>query len=125
MNWLNQRALGFVTLIGLLLAGCSGDTYPTEVTLQDAPRLINEAFKDEKDARVKTLASQTSELIKVSNFTAAHGSLSKLLSFPSIASEKRDLLAGVMITVSENLNKAAEQGDPQANQYLRGQSFGK
>jgi hypothetical protein len=39
--------------------------------------------------------------------------------------EQRDLIAGGMMAVAENLNKAAEQGNSEAGRYLKQQSFGK
>ena len=125
MTSINKLALGLLLAGAMAMGGCGGDTYPDEISLEDAPRLITEAFKDEKDASVKAMAGQVSQLIKVKNYTAAHGTIAQLLSVPSLASGQRSLLSGAMMTVAENLNKAAEKGDPQAGQYLRGRSFGK
>ena len=117
--------------LGLLLAGvfistgCGSDKYPTEMSLEDAPDIISEAFKDEKDADIKAMATQAVQLLTAQNYTAAHGVLNQLLSVPSLAKEQRDLLSGAVMTVAEKLNQAAEQGNPQADQYLKQRSFGK
>ena len=117
--------------LGLLLAGvfistgCGSDKYPTEMSLEDAPDIISEAFKDEKDADIKAMATQAVQLLTAQNYTAAHGVLNQLLSVPSLAKEQRDLLSSAVMTVAEKLNQAAEQGNPQADLYLKQRSFGK
>ena len=116
---------------GLLLAGvfvsagCGGDPYPTQMTLEDAPETIAEAFKDEKNPNIKSMATRATQLLKARNYTGAHGILKQLMSLPDLTPEQRDLLAGGMMAVAENLQKAAEQGNAQAGQYLKMQSFGK
>ncbi len=122
---IDKIAFGLL-LAGLLLsAGCSSDSYPTEMTLEDAPETIAEAFKDEKNANIKAMATQATQLLKARNYTGAHGILKQLMSLPDLTPEQRDLLAGGMMAVAENLQKAAEQGNAQAGQYLKMQSFGK
>ena len=117
--------------LGLLLAGvvvstgCGGDRYPTEMSLEDAPETIAEAFKDEKNPNIKSMATRATQLLKARNYTGAHGTLKQLMSLPDLTPEQRDLIAGGMMSVAENLNKAAEQGNAQAGQYLKMQSFGK
>ena len=117
--------------LGLLLAGvvvstgCGGDRYPTEMSLDDAPETIAEAFKDEKNPKIKSMATQATQLLKARNYTGAHGILKQLMSIPDLTPEQRDLIAGGMMAVAENLNKAAEQGNAQAGQYLKMQSLGK
>ena len=122
---IDKIAFGLL-LAGLLLsAGCSSDSYPTEMTLEDAPETIAEAFKDEKNANIKAMATQATQLLKARNYTGAHGILKQLMSLPDLTPEQRDLLAGGMMAVAENLQKAAEQGNAQAGRYLKQQSFGK
>jgi len=117
--------------LGLLLAGvvvstgCGGDRYPTEMSLEDAPETIAEAFKDEKNPNIKSMATRATQLLKARNYTGAHGILKQLMSIPDLTPEQRDLIAGGMMAVAENLNKAAEQGNAQAGQYLKMQSLGK
>ena len=117
--------------LGLLLAGvvvstgCGGDRYPTEMSLEDAPETIAEAFKDEKNANIKSMATRATQLLKARNYTVAHGVLKQLMTLPDLTPEQRDLIAGGMMAVAENLNKAAEQGNAAAGQYLKMQSFGK
>ncbi len=118
-------ALGLFLAGVIVSAGCGGDTYPTEVSIEEAPGLIAEAFKDEKNASLKSMATRATQLLKGKNYTGAHTALSQLLSVPSLAKGQRDLLSGVLMTVAENLNQAAEQGNPQANRYLEQRSFGK
>jgi hypothetical protein len=109
----------------LITVGCSSDKYPDELSLEDAPDIISEAFKDEKDADIKAMATQAVQLLTAQNYTVAHGVLNQLLSVPSLAKEQRDLLSSAVMTVAEKLNQAAEQGNPQADQYLKQRSFGK
>ena len=117
--------------LGLLLAGvvvstgCGGDRYPTEMSLEDAPETIAEAFKDEKNPNIKSMATRATQLLKARNYTGAHGVLKQLMSLPDLNPDQRDLIAGGMMAVAENLNKAAEQGNAAAGQYLKMQSFGK
>jgi len=47
------------------------------------------------------------------------------MGLPDLNPDQRDLIAGGMMAVAENLNKAAEQGNAAAGQYLKMQSFGK
>jgi len=71
------------------------------------------------------MAVQATQLLKSKNYTGAHGILKQLMSLKDLSAEQRDLIAGGLIAVAENLNKAAEQGNTQAAQYLKMQSFGK
>ena len=123
MNWLNQTALGFVALIGLLLAGCSGDTYPTEVTLEEMPNTIAEAFRDGKNPQIKQMAQQATQALKSRQYTVAHSLLRQLSALPELKQDQRDLIAAGVITVAENLQKAAANGNVQAQQHLQKQTF--
>ena len=95
------------------------------MSLEDAPETIAEAFKDEKNANIKAMATQATQLLKARNYTGAHGILKRLMTLPDLTPEQRDLIAGGMMAVAENLNKAAEQGNAQAGRYLKQQGFGK
>ncbi len=118
-------AFGLLLAGVLISTGCGSDKYPTEMTLEDAPETIAEAFKDEKNPNIKAMATRATQLLKARNYTGAHAILKQLMSLPDLTPEQRDLLAGGMMAVAENLNKAAEQGDAQAGRYLKQQSFGK
>ena len=125
MKLIEKVTLGLL-LAGLVIStGCGSDRYPTEMSLDDAPETIAEAFKDEKNPKIKSMATQATQLLKARNYTGAHGTLKQLMSLPDLTPEQRDLIAGGMMAVAENLNKAAEQGNAQAGQYLKMQSFGK
>ncbi|MEC7883326.1 MAG: hypothetical protein VYB35_10515 [Verrucomicrobiota bacterium] len=71
------------------------------------------------------MADQATSLLKAKNYKSAHGVLKRLMGLKNLNAEQRDLIAGGLMAVAENLNKAAEQGDAQASQYLKMQSFGK
>ena len=120
---LTQSALGFVLLAGLLLAGCSVDTYPTEVTLEELPNTIAEAFRDEKNAQIKQMAQQATQALKSRQYTVAHGLLRQLNALPNLTEEQQDLIAGGVLTVAENLQKAAASGNVQAQQHLQRQTI--
>ena len=125
MKLLEKVTLSLLLAGVFISTGCGSDKYPTEMSLEDVPDIISEAFKDEKDADTKAMATQAVQLLTAQNYTAAHGVLNQLLSVPSLAKEQRDLLSGAVMTVAGKLNQAAEQGNPQADQYLKQQSFGK
>ena len=125
MKLIEKVTLGLLFTGLLITVGCSSDKYPDELSLEDAPDIISEAFKDEKDADIKAMATQAVQLLTAQNYTVAHGVLNQLLSVPSLAKEQRDLLSSAVMTVAEKLNQAAEQGNPQADQYLKQRSFGK
>ncbi len=125
MRLIDKIALGLLLAGVLISTGCGSDKYPTEMTLEDAPETIAEAFKDEKNPNIKAMATRATQLLKARNYTGAHAILKQLMSLPDLTPEQRDLLAGGMMAVAENLNKAAEQGDAQAGRYLKQQSFGK
>ena len=125
MRLIDKIALGLLLAGVLISTGCGSDKYPTEMSLEDVPDTIAEAFKDEKNANIKSMAIRATQLLKARNYTGAHAILKQLMSLPDLTPEQRDLLAGGMMAVAENLNKAAEQGDAQAGRYLKQQSFGK
>jgi len=125
MKLIEKITLGLLFAGLLVSVGCGSDKYPNELSLEDAPETIAEAFKDEKNANIKSMATRATQLLKARNYTGAHGTLKQLLSLPELTPEQRDLIAGGMMAVAENLNKAAEQGNAQAGQYLKMQSFGK
>ena len=125
MTSINRMAFGLLLAGMLISTGCGGDKYPTEMTLEDAPETIAEAFKDEKNPNIKAMATRATQLLKVRNYTGAHGILKQLMTLSDLTPEQRDLIAGGMMAVAENLNKAAEQGNAQAGRYLKQQSFGK
>ena len=125
MKYIDKIILGLLLAGVLISTGCGSDKYPTEMTLEDAPETIAEAFKDEKNANIKSMATRATQLLKARNYTGAHAILKQLMSLPDLTPEQRDLLAGGMMAVAENLQKAAEQGNTQAGQYLKMQSFGK
>ena len=125
MKLIDKIALGLLLAGVLISTGCGSDKYPTEMSLEDAPETIAEAFKDEKNPNIKSMATRATQLLKARNYTGAHGTLKQLMSLPDLTPEQRDLIAGGMMAVAENLNKAAEEGNAQAGQYLKMQSFGK
>ena len=125
MKYIDKITLGLLLAGVLISTGCGSDKYPTEMTLEDAPETIAEAFKDEKNPNIKAMATRATQLLKARNYTGAHAILKQLMSLPDLTPEQRDLLAGGMMAVAENLQKAAEQGNTQAGQYLKMQSFGK
>ena len=125
-NLIKNSVVIFLTVVvSLSIVGCSGDKYPKEISLEDAPETISAAFKDEKDENIKAMADQATNLLKSKNYKAAHGVLKRLMALKDLDVEQRDLIAGGLMAVAENLSNAAEQGDAQAGQYLKMQSFGK
>ena len=127
MNNLYKNSAIFLSsiLFSLSIVGCSSDKYPKEMSLEDAPETISAAFKNEKDENIKAMADQATNLLKAKNYKAAHGVLKRLMALKDLDVEQRDLIAGGLMAVAENLSNAAEQGDAQAGQYLKMQSFGK
>jgi len=125
MRLIDKIALGLLLAGVLISTGCGSDKYPTEMSLEDVPDTIAEAFKDEKNANIKAMATRATQLLKSRNYTGAHGTLKQLMSLPDLTAEQRDLIASGLMSVAENLNKAAEQGNAQAGRYLKQQSFGK
>ena len=125
MRLINKIALGLLLAGVLISTGCGSDKYPTEMSLEDAPETIAEAFKNEKNANIKSMATRATQLLKSRSYTGAHGILKQLMTLPDLNPEQRDLIASGLIAVAENLNKAAEQGNAQAGRYLKQQSFGK
>ena len=125
-NLIKNSVVIFLTVVvSLSIVGCSGDKYPKEISLEDAPETISAAFKDEKDENIKAMADQATNLLKSKNYKAAHGVLKRLMVLKDLDTEQRDLIAGGLMAVAENLSKAADNGDAQAGQYLKMQSFGK
>jgi len=125
-NLIKNSLIIFSSVVfSLSISGCSSDKYPKEITLEDVPETISEAFKDEKDKNIKAMADQATNLLKSKNYKAAHSVLKRLMALKDLDVEQRDLIAGGLITVAESLSKAADEGDAQADQYLKMQSFGK
>ena len=125
MKYIDKITLGLLLAGVLISTGCGSDKYPTEMTLEDAPETNAEAFKDEKTPNITAMATRATQLLKARNYTGAHGILKQLMTLSDLTPEQRDLIAGGMMAVAENLNKAAEQGNAQAGRYLKQQSFGK
>ena len=125
MKLIEKAALGLLLAGVLISTGCGSDKYPTEMSLEEAPETIAEAFKNEKNANIKSMAIRATQLLKSRNYTGAHGILKQLMTLPDLNPEQRDLIASGLMAVAENLNKAAEQGNAQAGRYLKQQSFGK
>ena len=125
MKLIEKVTLGLLLAGVLISTGCGSDKYPNELSLEDAPETIAAAFKDEKNANIKSMATRATQLLKARNYTGAHGVLKQLMTLPDLTPEQRDLIAGGMMAVAENLQKAAEQGNAQAGRYLKQQSFGK
>ena len=71
------------------------------------------------------MAVQATQLLHSKNYIGAHGILKRLMSMKDLTPEQRDLIAGGLMAVSENLNKAREQGNAKVDQYFKMQSFGK
>jgi len=122
---IEKLAVGLSIICLALSLGCSSDKYPTEVSLENAPETIAEAFKDEKNPDIKAMAVQATQLLKSKNYIGAHGILKRLMSLKDLTPEQRDKIAGGLMAVSDNLNKAREQGNAQVDQYFKMQSFGK
>jgi len=125
MKYVDKITLGLLFAGLLISVGCSSDKYPDELSLEDVPETIAEAFKDEKNTNIKSMATRATQLLKSRNYTGAHGILKQLMTLPDLNPEQRDLIASGLMAVAENLNKAAEQGNSQAGRYLKQQSFGK
>ena len=49
MKLFEKVTLGLLFAGLLITVGCSSDKYPDELSLEDAPETIAEAFKDEKE----------------------------------------------------------------------------
>ena len=113
MRLIDKIALGLLLAGVLISTGCGSDKYPTEMSLEDVPDTIAEAFKDEKNANIKSMAIRATQLLKSRNYTGAHGTLKQLMSLPDLTAKQRDLIASGLMSVAENLNKAAEQGNAQ------------
>ena len=122
---IEKLAVGLSIICLALSLGCSSDKYPTEVSLENAPETIAEAFKDEKNPDIKAMAVQATQLLKSKNYIGAHGILKRFMSLKDLTPEQRDKIAGGLMAVSDNLNKAREQGNAQVDQYFKMQSFGK
>ena len=87
------------------------------------PNTILEAFRDEKNPQIKQMAQQATQALNSRQYTVAHGLLQQLISLPNLTQEQRDLISGSVITVAENLQKAAESGNVQAQQHLQRQTI--
>ena len=111
MKLIEKVTLGLLLAGVLISTGCGSDKYPNELSLEDAPETIAEAFKDEKNANIKSMATRATQLLKARNYTVAHGILKQLMTLSDLTPEQRDLIAGGMMAVAENLQKAAEQGN--------------
>ena len=125
MKFFEKVTLSLLLAGVFISTGCGSDKYPTEMSLEDAPETIAEAFKDEKNANIKSMATRATQLLKSRNYTGAHGILKQLMTLPDLNPEQRDLIAAGLMAVAENLNKAAEQGTAQAGRYQKQQRLGK
>ena len=84
MKFIEKVTLGLLLAGVLISAGCSSDKYPTECPLRMLPETIAEAFKDEKNANIKSMATRATQLLKSRNYTGAHGILKQLMTLPDL-----------------------------------------
>ena len=114
-----------VSLLLVFFPGCGGAGFPKEVSFEDAPRVLQETFKDTEEKRIKMMVKHAVDCIKGRNLTEADRALNSIKATNKITQEQDLIVAAVIIAVGEKLQLAIEEGDVGAAQHIQLKSLGK
>lgn len=109
LSLLGAAALGFI--------GCSRDAPPAPLPLAEAPATIESAFKD-APPEAKAFATELSSALRTNDSPRAFVELQSLQGRADLSAEQREVVARSLAAVSQELNAAAANGDPRAQQVL-------
>ena len=107
-----------------VLSGCGGVPFPEEVSIENAPAVLRETFKDTKDQGIRTGVELVIRCIRGKNYTGADRALNSLMT-QKLTQEQTGIVAAIVISVGEKLQQAIEEGDIGAAQHMQIKSLGK
>ena len=103
-----------------MLAGCgknSTSSAPPPLAADQVPATIENAF-DQAQPEVKSVADSVASSVKNQDSATAFEQLQDLSARPSLTSEQRSAAARAMVTVVQQLQEAAANGDQKAQEAL-------
>lgn len=111
-----------VSLLALTVAvaaGCKKNTAPEPVALEQAPVVLEQAFKDAKP-ELKAQADQAVATLKNEQDAAkALSQLRTLIARTELTPEQRAAATCSLLAVQQHLQTAAAKGDPRATEALQ------
>jgi PBP1b-binding outer membrane lipoprotein LpoB len=111
--------MGVVLLSATFLTGCGGDSKPPEaVSAEDAPGAVKEAFQG---ASPEAQASAESAITAMESHDTPRAfiELQNMMARPDLTPEQREIAAGSLRTVAEQLRASAEAGNAAAQEMLK------
>ena len=111
---------------GTLVSGChskEGDA-PQALSLDQAPKAIEEAFKTAKP-ELKTAVAQLTGALVAKDKLKAEAAVQELAARTDLNKAQRQLAGRLVITISQELQAAAAGGDEQAQEVVRFRNLSK
>jgi len=119
-NILTVKKAGLIICCAAALAGCgksSTSTAPPPLAAEQVPETIETAFS-QAQPEVKSVADNVASAEKNQDPATAFEQLQDLSARPSLTSEQRSAASRAMMTVAQQLQAAAANGDQKAQETL-------
>lgn len=111
--------LGVLVVAASFLTGCGGDSKPPEaVSAEAAPGAVKEAFQD-ATPEAQANAESAIAAMESQDTPRAFIELQSMMARPDLTPEQREIAAGSLRTVAEQLRAAAEAGNAAAQEMLK------
>ena len=98
-------------LIAAAMIGC-GKKGPAELTLEQVPEALRQAFATAKNSLIKTTAESIAKLVGDKQYAAAALQLQALSANSDLTDEQRNVVAGATVAVNVALQELAASAQP-------------
>ena len=110
---------GFTALAAaLLLAGCAQHKAPKPLTVAEIPAALNQAFAQAPTER-KELVDRTVSTLQAGEIAKALMVVEGLCAVPDLTKEQRETASRALLTLTQELQAAAQRGDKAAADFQR------